>query len=114
MLRWISLLVVIVWLAGCSASPKAPDPAQQQAGAAAKIAQIPPAATESRRAVWACARELARAQGTLGALADELAKAPEPIDWDLLGQIRDELGDLEGARAATEKAPGSRSPWLTL
>jgi hypothetical protein len=43
MLRRIAVMAVFASLAGCSASPRAPDPAQQQAGAAVKIAQIPPA-----------------------------------------------------------------------
>jgi tetratricopeptide (TPR) repeat protein len=68
------------------------------------LARIPASATESRRAAWASAREVARARGTLAALADELAHAPGPVEWDLLGQIREELGDLEGALAATQTA----------
>ena len=70
----------------------------------ALLREIPPAATESRRAAWACAREVARARGTLGALAEAMAEAPGPVEWDLLGQVREELGDLEGALAATQKA----------
>jgi HEAT repeat protein/cytochrome c-type biogenesis protein CcmH/NrfG len=68
------------------------------------LARIPASATESRRAAWACAREVARARGTLGALADELGHAPGPVEWDLLGQIREELGDLDGALAAMQTA----------
>ncbi len=70
----------------------------------ALLREIPPGATESRRAAWTCAREIARARGTLGALAEAMAQAPGPVEWDLLGQIREELGDLEGALAATQKA----------
>ena len=43
-LRWVAVLALILWLAGCSAQPKSPDPAEQQATAATKIAQIPDAA----------------------------------------------------------------------
>ena len=43
-LRWAAALAVLPWLAGCSPPPKTPDPAEQQATAAAsKIAQIPDA-----------------------------------------------------------------------
>ncbi len=70
----------------------------------ALVRVIPRGATESRRATWDCARDLARARGTLGALAEAMAEAPGPVEWDLLGQVREELGDLEGALAATQKA----------
>ena len=70
----------------------------------ALLREIPPGATESRRAAWTCAREVARARGTLGALAEAMAEAPGPVEWELLGQIREELGDLDGALAATQKA----------
>ena len=70
----------------------------------ALLREIPRGATESRRAAWTCAREVARARGTLGALAEAMAEAPGPVEWDLLGQIREELGDLDGALAATQKA----------
>ena len=43
MLRWIAALVLIPWLAGCTAPPKTPDPAEQQSSATAKLAQIPEA-----------------------------------------------------------------------
>ncbi|HSY39301.1 MAG TPA: hypothetical protein VLA79_07220, partial [Polyangia bacterium] len=71
---------------------------------AALLREIPRGATESRRAAWTCAREVARARGTLGALAQEMAEAPGSVEWDLLSQVREELGDLEGALAATQKA----------
>jgi len=70
----------------------------------ALLQEIPRGATESRRAAWACAQEVARARGTLGALAEAMAEAPGPVEWDLLGQVREELGDLEGALTATQKA----------
>ena len=70
----------------------------------ALLREIPREATESRRAAWACAREVARARGSLGALAEALAEAPGPVEWELLGQVREELGDLDGALVATRKA----------
>jgi tetratricopeptide (TPR) repeat protein len=86
----------------------AADADRAAANLRALLEEIPRGATESRRAVWACARDLARARGTLNALGDELAKNsgkdPGPVEWDLLGQVRDELGDLDGALAATQKA----------
>ena len=82
----------------------AADAARAATKLRALLDEIPRGATESRRTVWACARDLARASGTLNALGDELAKNPGPVEWDLLGQIRDELGDLDGALAATQKA----------
>ncbi|HEY5088927.1 MAG TPA: HEAT repeat domain-containing protein, partial [Polyangia bacterium] len=80
------------------------DAARAAAGLAALIRQLPAGASESRRAVWTCARDLARSRGTLGALAEELEHAPGPVEWEVLGQVRDELGDLEGALAATRTA----------
>jgi tetratricopeptide (TPR) repeat protein/HEAT repeat protein len=47
---------------------------------------------------------VARGRGTLSALAEELARAPGPVEWDLLSQVREELGDLDGALAATQTA----------
>ena len=80
------------------------DAARAAAGLDALIRQLPLAASESRRAVWTCARDLARSRGTLGALAGELERAPGPVEWEILGQVRDELGDLEGALTATRTA----------
>jgi len=80
------------------------DAARAAAGLAAIIRQLPAGASESRRAVWTCARDLARSRGTLGALVEELQRAPGPVEWEVLGQVRDELGDLEGALAATHTA----------
>ncbi len=82
----------------------AADAARVADGLRALLQQIPPGAAESRRQTWACAREVARARGTLGAIAEDLAKAPGPVEWDLLGQIREELGDLDGALPATREA----------
>jgi tetratricopeptide (TPR) repeat protein len=75
----------------------------------ALLRRLPAGARQDRRAVWTCAREVARRRGALGALAVTLAETPGPVEQDILGQVRDELGDLEGAlvatRAALEAAP---------
>jgi tetratricopeptide (TPR) repeat protein/HEAT repeat protein len=70
----------------------------------ALVRRLPNGARESRRAVWTCAREVARRRGALGPLATTLAQAPGTVEQDILGQVRDELGDLEGALAATRAA----------
>jgi tetratricopeptide (TPR) repeat protein len=44
----------------------------------------------------------------LPALAEALARAPGPVEWDVLAQVRDELGDLEGALEAARRAAGGR------
>ncbi|HVZ87902.1 MAG TPA: tetratricopeptide repeat protein, partial [Polyangia bacterium] len=81
--------------------------ADRAAGAlAALLADLPRGAADSRRSVWSCARDVARLRGTLGELEKQLQHAPGPIEWDLLGQVRDELGDLDGALAATRTAHG--------
>jgi cytochrome c-type biogenesis protein CcmH/NrfG len=80
------------------------DAARAAASVRALLEATPTSATESRRSVWACARDVARARGTLSALADELARAPGPVEWDFLSQVREELGDLDGALAATQTA----------
>ncbi|HZL21425.1 MAG TPA: tetratricopeptide repeat protein, partial [Polyangia bacterium] len=68
------------------------------------VRRLPAGARQSRRAVWSCAREVARRRGALGALAATLAEAPGAVEQDVLGQVRDELGDLEGALTATRAA----------
>ncbi len=80
------------------------DVARVAANLAALVRQLPASAYGRRRAVWTCARDVARSRGTLGALAEELEHAPGPVEWEILGQVRDELGDLEGALAATRTA----------
>ncbi len=80
------------------------DGARAAASIEALIRQLPAGASERRREVWTCARDLARSRGALGALAEDLARAPGPVEWEILGQVRDELGDLEGALAATRTA----------
>jgi predicted Zn-dependent protease/HEAT repeat protein len=60
--------------------------------------------SERRRAAWTVAFAVARSRGTLPELARELERAPGPVEWDVLGRVRDAQGDLEGALAATRAA----------
>ncbi len=83
------------------------DPASAARGDAALMELLHQTAAGDRprrREIWSAAREVARARGTLAQLADRLAKDPGPVEWNLLGEIREELGDLEGALAATRHA----------
>jgi hypothetical protein len=54
--------------------------------------------------VWTVAFAVARSRGTLPELARELERAPGPVEWDMLGRVRDAQGDLEGALVATRAA----------
>jgi tetratricopeptide (TPR) repeat protein len=74
------------------------------AALAALLARTPRGATERRRLAWDRAVEIARHREALPALASELARAPGALEWDVLAQVRDELGDLEGALAAALRA----------
>src|SRR4029077_16605202 len=80
------------------------DGVRVAASLAALIRELPPGDAERRRAVWSVAFTVARSRGTLPALARELERAPGPVEWDVLGKVRDALGDLEGALAATRAA----------
>jgi predicted Zn-dependent protease len=80
------------------------DAARAAANLAASIRALGARPFEARRSAWAAAREVARQRGTLGDLVKELERAPGPVEWEVLGQVRDELGDLEGALAATRTA----------
>jgi HEAT repeat protein/predicted Zn-dependent protease len=81
-------------------------------GAAAALAellrQLPASAAAGRREVWTRALELARHESKLPALAGELARAPGPVEWEMLSQVRDELGDLEGALEAARHAQATQ------
>ena len=66
--------------------------------------ELPARDADRRRAVWALAFAVARNRGTLSALARELERSPGAVEWDMLGQVRDAQGDLEGALAATRSA----------
>jgi tetratricopeptide (TPR) repeat protein len=80
------------------------DTARVAGALAALLRELPPGDAERRRAVWALAFTVARNRGTLPELARELERAPGPVEWDVLGRVRDALGDLEGALAATRSA----------
>ena len=75
---------------------------------AALIRRTPRAAEERLRIAWARAVGVARRRDALPALAATLARDPGPVELDVLGQIRDELGDLEGALEATRAAARTR------
>ena len=81
-----------------------PTPPASRAPSPRCCASLPPGDAERRRAVWAVAFTVARSRGTLPELARELERAPGPVEWDVLGRVRDALGDLEGALAATRSA----------
>jgi tetratricopeptide (TPR) repeat protein len=80
------------------------DGARAAAALTALIRELPAGDLERRRAAWAVAFAAARNRGTLPELARELERAPGPVEWDILGRVRDALGDLEGALAATRTA----------
>jgi tetratricopeptide (TPR) repeat protein len=80
------------------------DGARVAAALAALLRELPPGDAERRRAVWAVAFTVARSRGTLSELAGELERAPGPVEWDVLGRVRDALGDLDGALVATRAA----------
>jgi tetratricopeptide (TPR) repeat protein/HEAT repeat protein len=80
------------------------DGARVIATLVAMIRELSPADSERRRAVWSVAFAAARSRGALPELARELERAPGPIEWDVLGRVRDAQGDLEGALAATRAA----------
>ncbi|HEX3696259.1 MAG TPA: HEAT repeat domain-containing protein [Polyangia bacterium] len=67
-------------------------------------AHVPAAASERRRALWMRTLDVERRRGHLPELAATLARAPRPIEWDVLSHVRDELGDPEGALAAARQA----------
>jgi tetratricopeptide (TPR) repeat protein len=80
---------------------------------AALLAHLPRADAERRREAWTRAVAVARHRDALPSLAATLAHDPGPVEWDVLGQVRDELGDLEGALEAERRAAGARpSPEL--
>ena len=85
-----------------SRDPK--DAARVAGTLAALLREIPPGDAERRRTVWSVAFTVARGRGTLPELARELERAPGPVEWDMLGRVRDALGNLEGALAATRSA----------
>jgi len=87
-----------------TASRDPADAARVPAALSAMLRELPPGDTERRRAVWTLAFTVARSRGTLPDLARELERSPGAVEWDVLGRVRDALGDLEGALAATRSA----------
>jgi tetratricopeptide (TPR) repeat protein len=83
-----------------------PDPAAagQAADSVAALLRQLPRGDARRRELWGAARDVARARGRLAELAEALARNPGPVEWDLLGQVREEIGDLDGALEATRRA----------
>ena len=71
------------------------------------LARLPRADAERRRQAWTLAVAVARHLHPLPDLAAALARDPGPVEWDFLGQVRDELGDLEGALEAERRAAGT-------
>ena len=68
---------------------------------------LPAGDTHRRREVWLRIMEIARRRGTLAALAKQLeapAPARGPAEWESLSEVRDELGDLNGALEAARRA----------
>ncbi|HSZ80885.1 MAG TPA: HEAT repeat domain-containing protein [Polyangia bacterium] len=86
------------------------DAAGDGAGAAALLAEVlralPRADVERRRLAWTRAVAVARHRDALADLGASLAREAGPVEWDILGQVRDELGDLEGALEAERRAAG--------
>jgi len=74
---------------------------------------LPASAADRRREIWARAIRVARRGGGLGDLGRELEARnrtddqkgrPRAVEWEALAQVRDELGDLEGALVAARRA----------
>ena len=68
---------------------------------------LPAADGDRRREVWSRTIEVARRRGSLAELAKRL-ESPTlprgPAEWQSLSEVRDELGDLEGALDAARRA----------
>jgi tetratricopeptide (TPR) repeat protein len=84
------------------------DGARAADGLASLLARLPQGDAERRRQAWQRAVAIARRRDALPALAAALARDPGPVEWDVLGQVRDELGDLDGALVALRRAAGAR------
>ena len=74
----------------------------------ALVVQLPEADGDRRREVWTVAAGAARRRGALPELAQQLqlliARTPTSVEWDVLAEVRDEMGDLDGALAAARSA----------
>jgi tetratricopeptide (TPR) repeat protein/HEAT repeat protein len=75
----------------------------------ATVARLPRGDLERRRLAWTRALAVARHRDALPAFAETLARDAGPVEWEMLSQVRDELGDLEGALEAARRAAGARS-----
>ncbi len=86
------------------------DAAGDGDGAAALLAEVlrglPRADMERRRLAWTRAVAVARHRDALAELGAALARDAGSVEWNVLGQVRDELGDLEGALEAERRAAG--------
>ncbi|HTA19245.1 MAG TPA: hypothetical protein VK989_08130, partial [Polyangia bacterium] len=77
------------------------------------LRSLPRSDVERRRLAWTRAVAVARHRDALAELGAALTRDAGPVEWDVLGQVRDELGDLEGALEAERRAAGARpSPEL--
>jgi tetratricopeptide (TPR) repeat protein len=72
------------------------------------IDQLPAGDSERRRDIWSVVIGAARIQGALPELAQRLqlrvARTPTAVEWDMLAEVREEMGDLDGALAAARAA----------
>lgn len=80
------------------------DGARATATLADLIVRLPRSDEERRRVAWARAIVVARHHDGLPALADSLSRATGAVELSVLGEVRDELGDLEGALDAVRRA----------
>jgi tetratricopeptide (TPR) repeat protein len=80
------------------------DGARAAATLADLLVRLPRADEERRRVAWARAIVVARHHDGLPALAKSLSGAAGPVELSVLGEVRDELGDLEGALDAIRRA----------
>ena len=72
----------------------------------ALLRKLPPSAADRRRELWKRAVDVARRRNQLPELSRELERDAGAVEWDVLSQVRDELGDLEGALTAARRAAG--------
>ncbi len=76
------------------------------------LRQLPRADDERRRELWSLALVIARKRGTVADVAHKLGALGDRasvVELEVLGQTRDELGDLDGALAALRTADGRPS-----
>ena len=81
------------------------------------LRDLPRSDIERRREIWARAIEIARRRGTLADLERSLvspASSPGAAEWESLSEVRDELGDLDGALQAARQAAAQQPRNLEL